>query len=190
MKRLLTIVTFIFFSSLCLSQEEGVKVVRIKAESVPDAAVQMLDSLIEGKKIRWFKTENDTLLSYDARAKHKGNKLNFQFSENGVYEKTVFGIKRKDIPTGTFKNLSNHLSNQYDKYKIGYTQIQYLDNINSLLIDFQSGQTEQSPEIKYQIAVSVKEGGAWKMFEYIFDGNGQYIERSDLKFAMTDNLEY
>jgi len=43
---------------------------------------------------------------------------------------------------------------------------------------------------KFELVISSKMDGSYVLFEYLFDENGKFLEKSVIILKMTDNIEY
>jgi hypothetical protein len=189
--RVIIILILILTASLHgYAQYKYEKEYRVKQENVPALAVNYLDSLNFKSKVKWYKEIGINSNSFEAKTKYKGKKYSVEFSEEGFFEDIEIEIELSEIPSLTLNSISKYLAENYSKYKIEKVQVQYSGNKN-LVFDFLLYQNiNDELIINYEIILSSKIDGAFKMFEFLFSNSGNFIQKKEFVLKRTDNIEY
>ncbi len=190
MNRLIPIVCLIFLSVAGYSQIKFEKEERIKQDDAPVNAVSYVDAMELSGRIKWFKEFGYNKISYEAKTKHKGKRLSIEFSEDGTFEDAEIEIKTADIDKATFSTISDYLLRAHAKFKINKVQRQYSGDTDHIMNYFLREADTKVLIINYEIVITTKTNGAFAMYEYLFDKNGVFIQKSRVTSRMTDNLEF
>ena len=190
MKRLIVILCLIFFAVSGYSQVKFEKEERILREEAPADAISFVDSMNLNNKVKWFRETGYSTISFEAKTKHKGKRISVEFSENGTFEDIEIEISTDEIPRKTYNNVSDYLLASHEKYKIDKVQIQYTGEPNIVLSYFLTEEASNDLLINYEIVINTKADGAFARFEYLFDKDGGFIQKSRIKLSMTDNIEF
>ena len=190
MNRLVPFICLLFISVSGYSQIKFEKEEHIKQSNAPEKAVGFVDSMNLSGRIKWYKEIGYNKISYEAKTKHKDKRLSIEFSSNGTFEDVEVEIKTADIEPASFDKISDYLLKAHSKFKINKVQIQYSGDTNHILDFFLREESAKDLIINYEIVMTTKSDGSFAMFEYLFDKNGGFIQKSRIESHMTDNLEF
>ena len=190
MNRVTLIICLIFISVAGYSQIKFEKEERIKPDDAPVNAVRFVDAMQLSGKIKWFKEIGFNKISYEAKTKHKGKRFSIEFSKEGTFEDVEVEIKTAAIEEATFKAISDYLVGAHAKFKINKVQRQYSGDTNYIMNNFLREADSKVLIINYEIVITTKTDGAFAKYEYLFDKNGVFIQKSRVTSHMTDNLEF
>ncbi|PLW99037.1 MAG: hypothetical protein C0593_04185 [Marinilabiliales bacterium] len=190
MKRLIVILCLIFFAVSGYSQVKFEKEERIKRAEAPADAISFVDSMNLNNKVKWYRETGYSTISFEAKTKHKGKRISVEFSENGTFEDIEIEIRTDEISCNAFSKVSDYLLASHEKYKIDKIQIQYSGEPNTVLNYFLTNEVAGDLVINYEVVINTKEDGAFARFEYLFDKDGEFIQKRRIKLSMTDNIEF
>jgi len=190
MNRFIIILCLIFFAVSGYSQVKFEKEERIKRAEAPAKAIRFVDSMKLNNRVKWFRETGYSSISFEAKTKHKGKRVSVEFSENGTFEDIEIEISTDEIPGSTFAKISDHLLASHEKYKVDKVQIQYSGEPIIVLNYYLTNVVAGDLIINYEIVINTKVDGAFARFEYLFDKEGGFIQKSRIKLSMTDNIEF
>jgi signal recognition particle GTPase len=176
---------FLLFSGIFIgsSQAKYEREFRIKKSQFPEnALLQIRESLKEAKRIKFYKEIDSAKTSFEAKFKKDKLWYSIEFDKEGILEDIEILIKEIDIPSDTFKEISNYLKTKYSKYRIKKIQQQYPyvqgEHIEETLKN--AFQNLLLPTINYELIVAGKKDKNYYDYEILFDANGKYksIRRS------------
>jgi len=140
--------------------------------------------------VKWYRETGYSTISFEAKTKHKGKRISVEFSENGTFEDIEIEIRTDEIPRNAFSKVSDYLLASHEKYKIDKIQIQYSGEPNIVLNYFLTIEVAGDLVINYEVVINTKAEGAFARFEYLFDKDGEFIQKRRIKLSMTDNIEF
>ncbi len=190
MNRFIVFICLISISNFGFTQSKYEKEMRIKEKEVPVNVVSFVDSMNLPNKIKWYKETGYNKSSYEAKTRYDAKRLSIEFSENGTFEDFEIEINPGDILPGTYKKISDYLLNVHKEYLIEKVQIQYSGDPKLILDYFINSESAKGLIIHYEVVISTKEESEFVMFEYLFDENGVFVKKAQIKITMTDNIEY
>ena len=190
MNRFIFFICLMSFSSFGFTQPKYEKEMRIKEKEVPENVISFVDSMKLPKKIKWYKEIGNNKTSYEAKTRYEAKRLSIEFSENGTFEDFEIEINPEDILSEDNKRISDYLLNAHSKYLIEKVQLQYSGEPNLILNYFLNPESINGLIIHYEVVISTKEDSAYAMYEYLFDENGAFVKKSQIKIKTTDNIEY
>ncbi len=184
MKNIFCFIFLLFFGiSIGLSQAKYEREFRIKKSQFPEnALLQIRESLKEAKRIKFYKEIDSAKTSFEAKFKKDKLWYSIEFDKKGILEDIEILIKEIDIPSDTFKEISNYLKTNFSKYRIKKIQQQYL-HLKGEPIDKTLKNAFQNlllPTINYELIFAGKKDKSYYDYEILFDANGKYksIRRS------------
>lgn len=163
---------------------------RANKKDVPAYAVNFVDSLNFSSKVKWYKEIGYNTVSFEAKTKYKGKRYSIEFSEDGAFEDIEIEIKSNEIPSETLNKVSIILSENYSEYSIEKIQAQYSGDARIILEYFKNKGSKAEVTINYEIVVASKVDGSFKMFEYLFTKEGEFLHKKAITIKATDNIEY
>lgn len=190
MNRLILILCLLIITVSGYSQIKYEKEERINRDEAPASATCFVDSMNITSRIKWFKEIGYDKISFEAKTKFKGKRLSIEFSEDGIFEDIEVEIRKEDIPQLVSNKISKYLLSLNTKYKIDKIQIQYSGDSNLILNYVRTEVASNKLIINYEIVIATKVDGVFVRFEYLFDKNGNFIQKSRIKLNMTDNIEF
>jgi hypothetical protein len=189
--RTILILMFLFTLSLSgFAQFKYEKESRVNKRDVPAFARNFVDSLNFSSKVKWYKEIGFSTVSFEAKTRHKGKRYSVEFSEAGSFEDIEIEIKPNEIPSEVYNEISNYLTHKHINYSIEKIQIQYSGDANGILDYFNNIGSGSDLVTNYEIVVTGKMDGTFKMIEYLFSKDGSLLQMTPITSDRTDNIEY
>lgn len=164
---------------------------RIESNQVPSASVDFVAKLLEGHKVKWFKEESGEGLSYEAKTEYKNQKCSIEFDSTGYIQDIEIKIQWHQLAKPLRKRIRDFLKAEFDKYKMLKIQRQFSADPEYLLAYFHSeGKLSKQLDIKYEIELKGKKNGAYRMYECLFNAEGDFIRSAVIILDNLDNLEF
>ena len=190
MNRLILILCLVFLSVAGYSQVKIEKEERIKKSEVPKNAILFVDSMRLPSRIKWFRETGYNKLSFEAKTKINGKKHSIEFSEDGFFEDLEVEIEKECIPQAAINKITDYLSKTHTKYKIDKVQVQYLGDTNLISKFIETEILDNGIIVNYELVVIAKVDGTFDKYEYLFDKNGEFIQKTKIINRMTENIEF
>jgi len=173
------------------SQSKFEKEFRIKTNEVPSIALSFVDSMKFESRVKWFKEIGLNDISIEAKANYKKQPISIEFSGNGLFEDIEIEVKSNQLPVDVFSKLSGVISQRHEKYTIEKVQVQYTGDRNTVLQFMR--ENRKIPEgitINYELVISTKVDGNFRMLEYLFKQNGDYVKSNQILSNRQDTIDY
>lgn len=190
MHRLFFLFLFLSFLNLGYSQTKFEKEFRIKKADVPEQALAFVEAFNFNRKVKWYKEIGINRTSIEAKTKYKRKKYSIEFSPDGVLEDIEIKIKWREIPKETRHTISKYFKSAFKKYRIKKIQVQYLDKDNFLLAQSPQAKATDKPNFNYEIVIAGKVDNTYKKYEYLLTGTGDFLQKAEIVWKNTDNIEY
>ncbi len=186
-------ITFLFFVVLSYSgfaQTKYEKEIRIKVEDVPPAAKSYVDSLSFGNKVKWYQEFGIDKTTIEAKTIFQGMKYSIEFTNDGMLEDVEIEMNIDDLPKETQLKIIQYFKSKFLKFKVDKIQIQYSGNQKNILAYLKKQNLLEEININYEIVVTAKVDRTYKMYEYLFSQNGDFLKFAEIVQANTDNIEF
>ena len=190
MKKLLLTTILLISVSIGRAQTKYEKELRIKPDQVPKNAIEFVQLLNFGTKIKWYQELSETGSSIEAKTKYKGEHYSIEFSKDGTLEDVEVKIRWNTIPEIVRKRITNDLELKYDDYKLNKVQIQYQGNPNAIRSYLIKGTDFNEITINYEVVISTKVNKKFTQFELLYSAEGILLKRAEIVLRNSDNIEY
>lgn len=180
----------VLISSPVLPQAKYEKETRVRKSSVPEVSRDIVDLFNFNEKVRWYKETGFYSNSFEAKTRYNGKNHSIEFSNDGTFEDIEIEIDVEEISKETHEKITNYLSGQHYKYILEKIQIQYSGNINLVSEYFLGKGRSTGIRINYELVISGRVDGTFKMLEYLFSEEGNFLQKAEIKLNRTDNIEY
>jgi len=173
-----------------LAQLKYERETRIKRGDVPKDALNFIDSLNFGSRIKWYKEIGLETIAYEAKTKSAGKRYSIKFLQDGSLVDVEIEVKPNELPDETYSAITKYLANKHNKYSIEKIQIQYTGE-PSIILEFLQGKRSDSDLKKnYEIVISSKVDRTYTMLEYLFSSKGEFIHELQIVLNRTENIVY
>jgi hypothetical protein len=185
----LAILLLIIFSPPLLAQSKLEREFKIKETAVPQSAREFISSCGFTDKIKWYREENGTIVSFEAKTRKKKNNYSIEFSETGVLEDAEVLSRLKWLNKDIILAIESALSAEFRRYRIEKMQIQYSGADGAILNAILSGISGDCL-VRYELIVAGTSAAEHGHFEMLFSEKGVLLERTKLAKRGTENIEY
>lgn len=188
---LILIVSVILLAKL-EAQVKYEKEYRLNQKDVPKPALDFVNTLGFDRKIKWYKEEGLNKTSIEAKTKYLSKRYSVEFNSKGEIEDIEVEIKLNEISEEVRQNILNYLNTNYQKANICKIQIQFSGDPDALSHTIVNQKFTNNPEVitRYEIVVKVKNKKKHEKLEYLFDDQGEMLQKAVILLKNTDNLEY
>ena len=183
-------ILFASCSNQLYAQQKYEKESRLKENETPDQALDFIDSLEVGSRIRWYLEEGLERTSIEAKFKLNNQKHSIEFDTVGNLEDIEIQMKWRELQKPLRDSISFYLGEDCEKFKIRKVQIQYSGDRSILLTKIKTGESTDSYIVRYEIVVKCVNTKNVSLFEYLFSNTGKKLAISQIVFKNSSNLEY
>ncbi len=171
-------------------QQKFEKETRIKIAQVPVPAQQFIAAIPFPRRIKWYKEENLSSSSIEAKTKYNKHKYSIEFGIEGELQDVEIKINWAEVPERTQTAIQQYLKETFNRFK--YRKIQeQLSGETAAVLDYLLGkEKKENITTQYEIVLKGKKAGQTSWFEYTFDAQGKFKDQKTIIFRNTDNLEY
>jgi hypothetical protein len=186
-------VVMLLWSLPILAQAKYESEFRIKKSEFPQNAIALIRDQIEDvKRLRFYKEIDSVTISFEAKFKKDRLHYSIEFNSEGVLQDVEIRIREIDVPNDVLKSITKHLEKAHPNYKIHKIQQQYpiRDGMRVKKLIEDAFQNLLLPYINYELIVSCKADTGRLEFEYLFDGEGNFISKRKSLPANYDHILY
>ena len=173
-----------------IAQYKYEKEFRLKEQAVPRKALAFFPEDLDMKKLKWYAEENLEGNSIEAKFILDKKRYSVEFDTLGKLQDIEIQFKKNELPASILTSIEQLLSVTFDRFKWKRIQLQYVGNDLLWNQIWPSLKKQADIVINYEIVVQTKKGKAFKLYECLFNENGELIRQSEIIFRNTDNLEY
>jgi len=187
--RIPVILILLFTATGLRAQTKIEREFRIRETEVPAAAKDFVASCGFGGKVKWYREENGSTISYEAKTRHKGKKYSIEFSEGGVLEDAEVLTRMKSLAPEPAASIKSILTGEFNQYRVEKVQLQYSGSETAVREAVKTGKTSGCT-VKYELVVAGSSASENGHFEMLFDAAGILLERVKIAERGTENIEY
>lgn len=160
----------LLFSSFSFGQKLEIEK-RIRKEDFPITALQYLEENygLEGK-IKWYLESTGNEKSFEAKFMRDHQKYSVEFYEDGRLMDVEIELPYEDIPEASRTRMEKQWEEDFEKSKVQRVQKQ-----------------KSNLGLRYEIIVRGKKKKNTKLYEYLFESDGQFV-KSLLIVGRSDDL--
>ena len=191
MRYILSIVLLYLFQINSLqAQVKFEKEKKIKAKDVPEAALSFIKDCNLDKAVKWYQEKSEKGTSYEAKCTHNQSRHSIEFDKSGHIEDVEIEVNRTQLPIKTLASIENHLSREYDAFKLKKIQKQWTGSAELLKTSIKSSQNHPDIELNYECIALIKSDGLYMAYEFLFSSNGDFKSASEIVKDSRTNLEF
>jgi hypothetical protein len=183
------ILLLVFSFSTLFSQDKIEKEYEIDNDKVPRIAVDWVNKVFPGSKMKWYYEETSGLKSFEAKLEWNDFKHSIEFDTTGILEDVEIDIEWEDIPKDTWEIISQTLHEEDDDFKIRKIQKQ-LSGSPDLVVKYVQGEINVSIIRRYEIEYYSTSNDKFNLWEGLFSDNGEIIRKRKVQLLTTDNLDF
>jgi len=185
MKAFLFVMLLVLTTTFVKAQEKIEREYRIDAISAPQTAQNFVAAFQKGSRIKWIKEINAEGNSVEAKFKADGKRYSIEFSEQGILEDVEVIITFSEMPEDVKDKIQKHLKEAFDYYKVEKIQAQYRQSEKEILA-WRTSNNVLKP--LYELVVKSRNSGEKaQRFEFLFDTDGNFVERAKV-ISRSDNI--
>ncbi|WP_339905135.1 hypothetical protein [uncultured Cyclobacterium sp.] len=186
-------ISFVFWFMYTLSMVANAQV-KIEKESkvmrsdVPSNAVSWVEEVFDQKnRMNWFFETSGESKSYEAKFYHKKKKYSVEFSMDGTLEDIEVLVHWRRLPKKVKQNISKYFSDNFLKTNIRKIQIQYTGKSENLKNWINTNKSDNII-IKYEVEFYGKTSSTKKLWEGLFDKEGELLMKREIILTPSNNL--
>lgn len=176
------------FSLAANGQVKIEKESKVMSNEVPMSAVSWLAEVFDEKnKLKWYFETSAKSQSYEAKFYHKRRKYSVKFNLDGTLEDIEVLVQWRDLPLSVRQNISEYFRAHFLKSKVKKIQIQYTgeeENIKNWI----GSNNLDGLNIKHEVEFYGKTSEAKKIWEGLFDNEGNILMKREIILAPSNNL--
>lgn len=162
----------LFTSFSLMAQEKKEYEKRIPKTEFPAQALELLNPyMANAKRLRFYKEFDGKNESYEAKFKMDKQWFSVEFYAEGMLQDIEMKVKFKHLPDAVSQKISNYFKEQYDRWKIEKTQLQYQD----ITVLLSNSHVENFNGL--EIILATKTNGKLTKYELNFDSEGNFISK-------------
>jgi hypothetical protein len=186
MKNLLIVLTLLI-TTISFSQEKFEKEYRIDISEAPENSQQIIKMWNFPKKIKWYAEESNDGKTFEAKTCFQKHRYSIEFAKSGEILDVEQTVKFKELHSDLRNLVLKKLQNNFKKFKIKKTQIQFKGEESTLYkMVFELKLMTTSVIRNYELIVKAKKDTNYELYEILFDENGNILK--ELKFKPTNSL--
>jgi len=164
--------------------------IRIKSmPSLPGIANFMESCGLQGN-VKWYKEIGADGVFYEGKTKYNGVLYSVEFDTLGEVKDVEKTVSFETLPLHVYEEIQAYLSEQFTKFWIKETQLQWSGDNAVLIALIQQGKSALPHITHYELIVKGKLNAGRKHYELVFDDHGKLIERSEIPLRNTDHLDF
>lgn len=180
----------LLLSASAYGQVKQEKEHRIEASEVPEPARQFIDAIGGTPCVRWYYEQNLEDNSIEGKLMYYKKKHSIEFDTGGQLQDVEILVDFKELPENLQETIQKQLSAEFDNFKVKKTQQQYSGERSVLLELIKTGKTTFPYTTRYELVVKGKKDHQKNLYEITFNQQGNLLEKEEILFRNTDNLEY
>ncbi|MDC6351104.1 hypothetical protein PP178_06025 [Zeaxanthinibacter sp. PT1] len=176
--RILCLLLLLLFSYSGNSQYKRESERRIKPSLFPENALELIaPQLTDVKRLRYYREQDSTKVSYELKFKKGRMFYSVEFSEDGQLEDIEILVKEVDIPGDSWETMQRYFKDNFTKFRIKKIQQQYplLPGSTPQKTIRNAFQNLLIPELNYEMVISAKQERTYNEYEILFDASGNFI---------------
>lgn len=178
------------FSNQLYAQIKYEKESRLKEKDVPTIALDFIDSLAVGRKVRWYFEEGLNRTSIEAKFKMNDQKYSIEFDTVGNLEDVEIQLDWDELNKSLRDSIDFYLGHDCKKFKVKKIQIQYSGDRSVLLPKLKTGESRGNYIVRYEVVAKCCKEENVTLLEYLFSDSGQKLTVSQIVFKNSSHLEY
>jgi len=172
------------------AQEKAEQERRIDVEDVPEPALEWFEDTYEdAKKVKWYFETTSGKNSYEAKLKWGNHLHSVEFNEKGIIEDIEVKIEWHEMSDDVQQNIHQYFNDNYTHYKIRKIQRQWTGSPDDLEDAIDEAETDEV-ETQYEIEFHGRTEERNELWEGLFDGAGQLIQKRAIQLRAADNLSF
>ena len=166
---------------------------RIRKAQFPEAALQVLDSRLDGvRRLRFYREVDSNRIRYAVKFKKARLHYSVGFTQEGELEDVEFHITPVDIPEESWGSIQAELTDRFGRHKVREIRQQYpraaFVSVEQTLRN--AFQNLLLPERNYRLVLRVRNDRGSMPYEALFDADGKLLKLRKALPANYDHILY
>lgn len=178
------------FSKEASGQIKYEKEHRITKKTIPPIASRFIDSAFLNTKQKWYMEESLSGKSIEAKITYKGSLYSIEFDTLGYIQDVEKTISLYDLSQNLRSRIIIKLDSIFSKLKIDKVQLQWLGSNQVLYELVEQGSSKLPYTLNYEIVLTGRKGKSMKLYEILFDLDGNILRIAEIAQKNSDNLDY
>lgn len=187
---ILSIGFLLLFPFISKAQHKYEREFRIKSETIPQSAIELIDSISADSKIKWYKEISLNDITLEAKFKYNKKKFSVEFDTLGKLQDVEFVIKKREISPKVYNKIKSKLDSVYRKWKFQKIQIHYSGKSSHIVDAIRKNEPSESIKIAYEIVLKGKNLEDTNLYEITFNEQGEVQNILLIIQDKADHLEY
>jgi len=162
----------------------------VSIEEVPERARHFLKDWAFAKSIKWYREERINGFSYEAKVRVEKRDYSIEFDSTGIIEDIEISIRHSDLSSDVSRQIEGVLKDLLDDFRIMKRQLQYSGSDGLLTQFLETGLADSSLTLRYEFVVKGRRDRRYRLYEFLFDSNGNMLKESVVLLDNIDNLEF
>ncbi|RMG30088.1 MAG: hypothetical protein D6730_02845 [Bacteroidetes bacterium] len=173
-----------------LAQPKYEREYRVGSQQLPVEARQFVATTFGSTRVKWYKEENLSGYTYEAKLRWHRKKYSVEFDSTGQLQDIELLIKARQLPAATRHQIETYLQKAYDKAKITRLQQQWSGPAACLSAAIREEEVSCAYTIHYEVEAFTQQAGKRVPYELLFDEGGKLLSRREIIDAPNTNLVY
>lgn len=183
---------------IAMTQEEAKREMEksILAKEFPSKCLNRIKPfLINAKKIRYYKEQSGERLTYEVKLKKEGRRFSIEFHQYCKLIDVEELVKFEKLDNKIQTQIKTFFKKHYEKSKMYRIQKQYSprkEDTDSMFVNNFFTEKNKKYLLRYEIEAEVITKDHKKVFhfEYLFDNQGDLIQKRKIEKGLMDNVLY
>lgn len=178
---------------LCSSgQQKNEREKRIKADDMPNLAIDLLKLVPDAKNIRYFRESDGERNSFEAKFKYRGRPYSVEFDPEGTLEDVEITVAfESSLEESLQEKIKALLKETSEEFKIIKCQKQYRhDSGNGAETLENALEVGPHQSIFYELEVYFRNKKTLEAYEILYDREGSFVSKRKIVKRATDNILY
>jgi hypothetical protein len=190
MKKILLAIFLLMAAFPLVAQVKFEQEIRVKRNAVPREAREWINDAFEGfKRVRWYYETTPEDNSYEAKFSWDGYLYSVKFDNEGKLVDIEKEITFEEITPGAKEDIRQYLEETYQRYRIIKVQRQFTGHEDDLE-DYIDEDEWEDITMKYEIEFHGITSSENKLWEALFDGEGNLILLQEIQLPDLFNLDF
>ncbi len=163
---------------------------RLKIENVSEKAIRFVEKLSLEGKIKWYLEKGINTSSIEAKSKFERRNISVEFDTLGTVEDIEIEIPWKHVADDVRQRMAKHLEAVFTKYDVRKVQIQFLGDEKTLISISKDKFKVTDTSHNYEIILKGVTDDSVELYEFLFSGDGDFMQKAKIIFRNIDNLQF
>ncbi|MEL6593167.1 MAG: hypothetical protein AAFQ68_23920 [Bacteroidota bacterium] len=163
---------------------------RVKPVEVPASAQDFVKGCQFAQRVRWYREESQSGLSYEAKVKSEQGRFSIEFDESGQLQDVELTQDWDQVPEKARLAIQSYLLKRFTRHRIQKIQLQWTGPEATLQALIRQEATNELYTQKYELVIRAQDQADTQWYEMLFSASGQLENAATFRLRNTDNLDY